>query len=249
MYLEEKLNLCSVLSKFTGKPASLYETRHVDWVPRQNLGYSTAKVTNEDLSRNKRAFNRRIERARLEETAKCCLHVGKESNKVENEGQDKSFQTDFNLGILKEDLSMSKAQIATLEQEVSAYKIDRKYFETNNDRLQFYTGLPNIETLDAVFELIEHFISETSQSVLSKFMQFILFLMRIRLNLSVEDLGYRFKISFSTVSRIFLNVLDIMFHRLSFLVKWPSREILWETTPMCFRKHFKTKVCIIIDCF
>ena len=233
------MNLCSVLSKFTGKPASLYETRHVDWVPRQNLGYSTAKVTNEDLSRNKRAFNRRIKRARIEETAKSCLHVGKESNKVENEGQDKSFQTDFNLGILKEDLSMSKAQIATLEQEVSAYKIDRKYFETNNDRLQFYTGLPNIETLDAVFELIEHFISETSQSVLSKFMQY----------LSVEDLGYRFKISSSTVSRIFLNVLDIMFQRLSFLVKWPSREILWKTTPMCFRKHFKTKVCIIIDCF
>ena len=168
---------------------------------------------------------------------------------MENEGQDKSCQTDFNLGILKEELSMAEAQIATLEQEVSAYKIDRKYFKTNNDRLQFYTGLPNIETLDAVFELIEPFISETSQSALSKFMQFILFLMRIRLNLSVEDLGYRVKISSSTVSRTFLNVLDVMFQRLSFLVKWPSHEILWETTPMCFRKHFKTKVCIIIHCF
>ena len=199
-------------------------------------------MTNEDLSRNKRAVNRGVKRARIEEIAKSCLHVGKESNKVENEGQDKSCQTDFNLGILKEELSMAEAQIATLEQEVSAYKIDRKYFETNNDRLQFCTGLPNIETLDAVFELIEPFISETSQSVLSKVMQFILFLMRIRLNLSVEDLGYRFKISSSTVSRIFLNVLDVMFQRLSFLVKWPSHEILWETTPMYFWKHFKTKV-------
>ena len=53
---------------------------------------------------------------------------------------------------------MAKAQIATLEQEISALRIDKKYFETNNDRLQFYTGLPNIETLDAVFELIEPYI-------------------------------------------------------------------------------------------
>ena len=67
-----------MLSKVTGKPASLYETRHVDWVPTQNLGYSTAKVTNEDLCRNKRAVNRGIKRARIEEIAKSCLHVGKE---------------------------------------------------------------------------------------------------------------------------------------------------------------------------
>ena len=80
-------------------------------------------------------------------------------------------------------------------------------------------------------------------------MQFILFLMCLRLNLSVEELGYRFEISSSLVSRIFLNVLDVMFQRLSFLVKWPSHETLRETTPMCFHKHFKTKVCIIIDCF
>ena len=84
---------------------------------------------------------------------------------------------------------MAKAKIATLELEISAHKIDRKYFEANNDKLQFYTGLQNIKTLDAVFELVEPFISETSQSVLSKFMQLFLFLTRISLNLSVEDFG------------------------------------------------------------
>ena len=111
------MNLCSVLSKFTGKPASLYEIRHVDWVPTQNLGYSTAKVTNEDLSRNKWAINRGIKRARIEETAKSCLHVGKESIKVENEGQEKSCQTDFNLGILKEELSMAKHKLLLLSRK------------------------------------------------------------------------------------------------------------------------------------
>ena len=60
LYLEDKLYLCSVLSKLTGKTASLYETCHVDWIPTQNLGYSTAKVTNVDLSRNKKAGNRAI---------------------------------------------------------------------------------------------------------------------------------------------------------------------------------------------
>ena len=58
-----------------------------------------------------------------------------------------------------------------------------------------------------------------------------------------------FNVSKTTASTVFLKWLDIMFVRLKPLIKWPEREQLWETTPLCFRKHFKTKVAIIIDCF
>ena len=40
-----------------------------------------------------------------------------------------------------------------------------------------------------------------------------------------------------------------MHTRLSPLIRWPEREQLWETTRLSFRKHFSTKVAILIDCF
>ena len=73
--------------------------------------------------------------------------------------------------------------------------------------------------------------------------------MRLRLNLTCEDISYRFNVSQSTVSRIFLNILDLTFARVSFLVRWPEREELYKTMPMSFRQHFGTKVTVIVDCF
>lgn len=37
--------------------------------------------------------------------------------------------------------------------------------------------------------------------------------------------------------------------RLNDLVKWPERDYLRRTMPMCFRRTFGTKVAVIIDCF
>ena len=44
-------------------------------------------------------------------------------------------------------------------------------------------------------------------------------------------------------------MMDILFVWLKPLIKWPSRQVLLDSTPMCFRKHFGRKVIIIIDCF
>ena len=74
-------------------------------------------------------------------------------------------------------------------------------------------------------------------------------LMKLRLSLLNQDLGYRFEITDGSVSRLFLNMMDILFVRLKPLIKWPSRQVLLDSTPMCFRKHFGRNVIIIIDCF
>ena len=34
--------------------------------------------------------------------------------------------------------------------------------------------------------------------------------------------------------------------RLGPLIIWPTREILWKTTPECFREEFGCKVCVIL---
>ena len=71
----------------------------------------------------------------------------------------------------------------------------------------------------------------------------------MRLNLSGRDLGYMFGgISKATVSYTFLNVVNVLYHRLKLLVIWPERDALRKTLSLDFRKHYPNCV-VIIDCF
>lgn len=75
----------------------------------------------------------------------------------------------------------------------------------------------------------------------------LLFLVKLRLNLSDEDLAGRIGVHQTTISRNFHKVLDVMAVRLAFLIQWPDPIVLRATMPMSFRKFFK-KCCVIIDC-
>ena len=74
-------------------------------------------------------------------------------------------------------------------------------------------------------------------------------LMKLRLNVPLQDLAYRFDISLSTVSRIFSAWMTVMDIKLSPLISWPEREDLWHTMPKCFHYSFGKKTTVIIDCF
>jgi len=82
---------------------------------------------------------------------------------------------------------------------------------------------------------------------ISKFSSFLMFFMKIRLNLFDEDLGFRFGCHASTVSRCFHNVLDTLVMCTANCIKWPDREVLRLTMPASFRRFFK-KCAVIIDC-
>ena len=73
--------------------------------------------------------------------------------------------------------------------------------------------------------------------------------MKLKLNMPLEDLAYRFNVSVSTISRVFLAWMVAMDTRLSPLIKWPDREDLWRTMPQCFQFSFGKKTTVIIDCF
>ena len=62
-------------------------------------------------------------------------------------------------------------------------------------------------------------------------------LMKCHLDLGVQDLMQ----SAFTVSRIFINVMNMLNIKLNFLVKWPSQDLL-KTMPMCLTTNFGTKV-------
>ena len=128
------------------------------------------------------------------------------------------------------------------------YEAPTRYFFDSDDKVLFYTGLPSYEILMVVLEHVSPFVARKTLS-LDHFQEFVMVLMKLRWNVPLQDLAYRFKVSQPTVSRIFSSWLVVMDNRLSPLVSWPEREHLWRTMPQCFMYSFGRKVTVVIDCF
>ena len=86
---------------------------------------------------------------------------------------------------------------------------DKEYFRNSDDKVLFYTGLPSYEILNFVFELVSPFASRHSQT-LSPFQEFVMVLIKLRLDVPFQDLAYRLNISVPTVSRTFHSWLITM---------------------------------------
>ena len=87
-----------------------------------------------------------------------------------------------------------------------------------------------------------------SQSSLTAVQQLVMTLMRLKLNLSCQDLGYRFGTHKSTISGVFSHVIEVMYVKLKPLIIWPDRDTLLDTMPMDFCKHCPS-CAVTIDCF
>ena len=103
------------------------------------------------------------------------------------------------------------------------------------------------QVLYILFRQCSEYLVENS--ALRKFEQFIMTLMKMRMNVSMQYLSYIFDVNVSTISRLFNNVINVMYARLvPLLVFWPDRATLRKTLPLSFRKDFAHCACII-DCF
>ncbi|XP_061182386.1 uncharacterized protein LOC133190715 [Saccostrea echinata] len=120
----------------------------------------------------------------------------------------------------------------------------------DDEKVKHYTGLC-YATLMALYTFLEPHITYTSRSTLTKFQKLVLTLMKLRHNFGIQDLGYRFKVTPSCVSKVFLDMIHIMYVRMKCFIYWPEREELQMSMPMEFRKYSGVKVSIItsINCF
>ena len=122
--------------------------------------------------------------------------------------------------------------------------------QNSDEKIQFYTGLPDFDTFRALFETLCEFGMDDMESdqrmKLRLVDQFLLVMMRLRLGLLVKDLAYRFKLSCPTVSRIFSRWIIFMKQCLSSTVFLPKLKDLQQRIPNCFKNFSDTR--IILDC-
>ena len=138
--------------------------------------------------------------------------------------------------------SKMERQVETLSCRV----LSEGNLENDNSTVKYFTGLPSFSVLKVIYNFVSKDVPETSGC--PKFDQYLLTLMKLRLNVGDKDLAFRFGISQASVSRYINKWVDVLSIKLAFLIHWPERQELLKTMPSDFRKHFK-KCVIIIDCF
>ena len=111
------------------------------------------------------------------------------------------------------------------------------YFKDSDDKTRFYTGLPDFHLLTKTFEFVSSYVTRRTKT-LSLFQEYVMVLIKLRLNVPNLDLAYRFEVSLSTVSRVFKAWMEVLDVRLSPLISWPEREELWRTILRCFQYTF-----------
>lgn len=91
-----------------------------------------------------------------------------------------------------------QCELSELKQKLLDAQLNMETFQNNNEKTQFYTGLPNFFMLIQVYHLVLPYIKSTSTNALTPFQELLLVLIRVRLNVPLQDLAYRFQIASST---------------------------------------------------
>ena len=171
----------------------------------------------------------------------------------------------------EEQIKILKDEIKDLEEEVEDLKGSRFGAENNSkdpELLSFYTGFVSKERFDSFYSWVEPYAktmikwsqiqrqrgkenckrrSSCGNLALSLYNQFFLFMIRLRLGLLETDLGVRFNISTSSVSRIILTWANFLYTMLGQVPIWPTTAQIKNSMPECFKTIYP-KTRVILDC-
>lgn len=149
----------------------------------------------------------------------------------------------------QKELNILRLEVYFLRENLERKSVTEEAFQNNEELTKYYTGLPNFSMLHMVFKLVKQLVRHSPNNVLTQFQEFIVTLIRLRLNTPLRDLAYRFEVSEATISRSITKWVDGLYLGLDRVIRWPTRKQLKRTMPMCFRAAFGTDVAVVIDCF
>jgi hypothetical protein len=143
-------------------------------------------------------------------------------------------------------LELSKAHMKS----VKVSDLNEEVLSKDDKLVKFYTGIVSFNLLMVFYNLVQRNVEHNSaKNVLTKFSEFLIVMMKLRLNVPFQDLAVRFNVSFTTVQRIFSKWINGMYKDASRLIIWPDREVRCNSMPDNFKKLYGNRVAAIIDCF
>ena len=173
---------------------------------------------------------------------------------------------------LRNKLCKAKVEVEKLKLETQA---ETKHLSISDichsdELIKLYTGLPSYALFHWIFEEVKphasnmHYFKGKASKSDKKYQkknqekpgrkrsqalddEFLMTLMKLRLNLREDDLAFRFGVSQSTVSQVISTWVPFLDKELKVFIHWPSKEETLKYYPQCFHKYKGTVRCII-DC-
>ena len=162
--------------------------------------------------------------------------------------------------------SALRSEVEDLQEDVRHHSFSLKRFKDSDSALIFYTGFPDYSTLETFYDVClsdsasnmrqwrgKHTSADPSgvrpgpKPALPPMEQFFVVLARLRLGLQEQDLADRLLISQSVVSAYTRTWLNLLYHVLTGLQRFPARSVIQRHMPECF-KALAPRTRVIIDC-
>ena len=189
----------------SGKPALLWDRYNVDWKPTLNLGkkdYSKEHDLQAAAARADRAKDRDQARQSLLEQQQRELDFAASSGEERLESESMTSEIpDFQVqeppekeattqteGPEQNEASSQTEEFDYMFRPAGYQAPDQEYFDSDV-KVRFYTGLPSYEVLMVVSEHVSSHVSRKTQN-LSHFQEFVMVLIKLRLNVPLQDLAY-----------------------------------------------------------
>ena len=129
--------------------------------------------------------------------------------------------------------------------ELKSAKASLRAENCSEEEVEFYTGLPSMSCFQWLVlfmkdDIPNSFLLNNDDIVLMTFM-------KLRLNLTHRDLGFRFGVSLPTVTNYIETMIPKLAEKLRFFIRWPERDDVLRSRPQCFKETYP-KCVSIIDC-
>ncbi|XP_018020293.1 uncharacterized protein LOC108676686 [Hyalella azteca] len=144
--------------------------------------------------------------------------------------------------LFKMKLNIYKGELQTTKEKIAALQLNEAFFQKSKHRVVMYTGLPNYSILITLFSLVSLAVkNDIHISSITRFQQFILCLMKLRMNLKFKDLANRFAIDFCKIERFFPEWMDALHRQVSHVLVWPPDNVQYRLSVLSqsLKDHYK----------
>ncbi|KAH7933529.1 hypothetical protein HPB49_013385 [Dermacentor silvarum] len=95
--------------------------------------------------------------------------------------------TMLQIQLLEDENNRLLSELVETKSKLGTYMLTEDCLKEKPDMLQFYSGLPSFDLLWAFFLVLEGSVSHKSQNCFTKFQEMLVFLIRLRLNVPLQD--------------------------------------------------------------
>ena len=203
---------------------------------RQRLQFQSPKSTN-DLSDE--------DDLGVEEIDNICPLPSKNDESCTPDGKVSDETIRFEVDCLRQERNNALDQIKLLQKQLLDARLSARCIYENDSKCHYYTGI-HWDVFIKTFNFLDKFTSQKIE--MSKMDQFFITIVKLRFDMPFQFLADRTGYSETTVIKIFWHWINLMFNKLSFLVKAPDQDAVRRTLPVHFKEKFP-RLTTIIDCF